>query len=125
MVFFAFDPLRGKGRELARIESDPAVYRAWSLSPDGSRLAVPGFDPQEGSIKLLSSTGGPTSDLIVKKWGRVTEVDWAPDGKSLYVGCVTLRGAAVLHVDLKGRTDLVWQQKGKAFVGGLRLTGDT
>ena len=118
MVFFAVDPLRGKGRELARIESDPAVYRTWSLSPDGSRLAVPGLDPEEGSIKLLSSTGGPTSDLIVKKWGRVSEVDWAPDGKSLYVGSFTLRGAAVLHVDLKGRTDLLWEQRGKADTCG-------
>ena len=117
MVFFAFDPLR-EGRELARIESDPAVYRTWSLSPDGSRLAVPGADPREGSIKLLSTTGGPASDLIVKRWGGVSEVDWAPDGKSLYVGCVTLRGAALLHVDLKGRADLLWQQKGKADTCG-------
>src|SRR5215469_15561202 len=118
MVFFAFDPLRGKGRELARIESDPAVYRTWSLSPDGSRLAVPGVDPREGSINLLSTTGGPASDLLVKRWGGVSEVDWAPDGKSLYVGCVTLRGAALLHVDLKGRADLLWQQKGKADTCG-------
>ena len=78
MVFFAFDPLR-EGRELARIESDPAVYRTWSLSPDGSRLALPGADPREGSIKFLSTTGGPASDLIVKRWGGVSEVDWAPD----------------------------------------------
>src|SRR6516162_5102411 len=69
-----------------RIESDPAVYRTWSLSPDGSRLAVPGADPREGSIKLLSTTGGPASDLIVKRWGGVSEVDWAPDGKSLVCG---------------------------------------
>ena len=54
----------------------------------------------------------------MKRWGGVSEVDWAPDGKSLYVGCVTLRGAALLHVDLKGRADLLWQQKGKADTCG-------
>jgi Tol biopolymer transport system component/predicted Ser/Thr protein kinase len=115
MVFFAFDPVRGKGRELARIESDPSLYRAWDLSSDGSHLAVPEFDPRELRVKLLSLTDGPSSDLVVKGWGSIRwvdrEVDWSPDGKSLFVVSDTPRGTALLHADLEGNAHLLWEQK--------------
>ena len=38
-VFHVFDPLRGKGRELTRIDVSPNAYE-WDLSPDGSRIAL-------------------------------------------------------------------------------------
>ena len=39
LVFTAFDPIRGKGHELARFATDPnADYGGWSLSPDGTRI---------------------------------------------------------------------------------------
>src|SRR3984893_4206965 len=38
LVFTAFDPVRGKGQELARFATDPNADYNWSVSPDGTRI---------------------------------------------------------------------------------------
>jgi eukaryotic-like serine/threonine-protein kinase len=109
-AFFEFDPLRGKGREVARVAHAPYVgSSSWDLSPDGSRLAVIESAAGEGRIKLLPLNGGQSSELAVKGWNGLTEMDWSPDGKALYVSSVTPLHTAVLRVDLKGRARPLWE----------------
>ena len=112
VVFFSFDPVGGKGRELARTRTLTKGSSGWDVSPDGSRLAITKFDDREGDIQLLSLIDGTTSDLVVKGWSGFTEIDWAPDAKSLYVGSVTPRRAALLRIDLQGHAILLWDRKG-------------
>ncbi len=40
LVFFSFDPLRGKGQEVAHVDDELPYAYNWSLSPDGSTLAI-------------------------------------------------------------------------------------
>ncbi|HXJ14142.1 MAG TPA: hypothetical protein VNH19_17845, partial [Candidatus Limnocylindrales bacterium] len=69
IVFRAFDPVQGKGRELTRIPVSPSEGYDLAVSPDGSRIAVTkNFDPT-GRIRIISSTGKPERDVVVKGWG--------------------------------------------------------
>ena len=111
-VFTSFDPVRGKGHELAKVNSLQNVGGgAFDLSPDGSRLAIAQFYSQEGHIRLVSLTDGTASDLVVKGWNRLEEIDWAPDGRGLYVSYDMPQGDGVLYVDLQGHARLLWQQQ--------------
>lgn len=40
LVFTAFDPVRGKGQELARFATEPNADYNWSASPDGTRIGA-------------------------------------------------------------------------------------
>ena len=40
LVFTAFDPVKGRGRELAEWKTDAMADYQWDLSPDGTRIAV-------------------------------------------------------------------------------------
>jgi hypothetical protein len=52
-VFSSFDPVSGTRRELFRIGRN---LINWTVSPDGSRIAMTGDDP-EGRIEIRSLTG--------------------------------------------------------------------
>lgn len=53
-MFYELDPLRGKGRELARTWWSPSVTGDWELSPDGLFIAIPNHDPQNAKIRVIS-----------------------------------------------------------------------
>jgi hypothetical protein len=124
LIFTAFDPILGRGRELARFDTNPtpdAEY-AWDLCPDGTRIAI--LKRSEATINILSLSRKASQQIVVRGWNGLQSVDWAADGTSLFVSRVTEGGSALLRLDLKGNGQLLWTYKGtvepgiSAFIGG-------
>jgi serine/threonine protein kinase len=110
-IISAIDPLKGRGRELARFGLDPAE-QSWdtALSPDGTRVAA--TRTPSGPIYILSLPGEPPRQIRVKGWSNLLSVNWAADGKGLFVSS-GIRGARVLlHVDLQGNAHPLWKNQG-------------
>jgi Tol biopolymer transport system component len=104
LVLTAIDPVKGKGPEITRIP-----LSVWGLSPDGSTIA---FKLEQNRIRLLPIGGGRARDLTVEGSYNFTEgPDWSADGKGLYFGSSSPRGATLIYVDLKGHVTPVWEQK--------------
>jgi Tol biopolymer transport system component len=110
--FIAFDPFTGKGREVRAVDVHPGGLRNWMPSPDGSRLVFMEFNTLEGHIRLLSLKGEPDRDFVVKGWASFNSVDWAADGKSLFVSSQSPTSSTLLHVDLEGHATALWDQPG-------------
>jgi len=115
LAFFSFDPLRGKGQEMAHLDDDLPYAYNWSLSPDGSTLAIAKARKLDFSvqpdIRLLSLADHRERTIRLKDWPRVSSIDWAADGRSLWVSTSTNSGtSALLNVDLQGRARPVWEQ---------------
>jgi Tol biopolymer transport system component len=102
LIFSAFDPIRGKGRELARIElSAPASSQYdWNLSPDGSKI-VGNIEGTNRLWVLPLSGGGPKQEVVVKGWSRLQSPTWSADGQGWYVESYSPPG--LLYVDRKGQ----------------------
>jgi len=102
LIFSAFDPIRGKGRELARIEpSAPASSQYdWALSPDGSKI-VGNIEGTNRLWVLPLSGGGPKQEVVVKGWSRLQSPTWSADGQGWYVGSYS--PLCLLYVDQKGQ----------------------
>jgi Tol biopolymer transport system component len=102
LIFSAFDPVRGMGRELARIElSAPSSSEyAWALSPDGSQIV--GIIEGTNRLWVLPlSGGGPKQEVVVKGWSRLTSPEWSADGRGWYVP--SMSPPSLLYVDRKGQ----------------------
>ena len=119
LIFTSFDPVAGRGPELARLDIDQgADYDngsarndfVWDLSPDGNRIAV--LKRREGRIHILSTTGSAIQEITVKGWSNVASLNWAADGKALFVASKREDRSVLLHVDLQGNPKIVWEQKG-------------
>jgi serine/threonine protein kinase/Tol biopolymer transport system component len=108
----AFDPLKGKGKVLRTIDTDPTPVYSDALSPDGATLASSRTGEAEIHIHLLSLSGGSDREITVKGWPNITGLDWAPDENGLYCGSASPQGRSLLYVDLKGNARLLWQYRG-------------
>ena len=118
LVFTAFDPLIGKGKELARFATDPkADYGNWSLSPDGTRIGI--IKTGGNHIYVLPLDGSPLRDLTVAGWSGLNTFDWSVDGKGFFTSNTTGSRSTLLFVDLAGKAHPLWQQKSAPFTWGV------
>jgi DNA-binding winged helix-turn-helix (wHTH) protein/Tol biopolymer transport system component len=102
-VYVSFDLLHGAGREITRI---PNGGSNWSLSPDGSRLAIV-LDTHR--IRFLSTDTGAAHDVDVNDW-PVFNVDWSADGRNLFIRSISPAGAPVIVAfNEAGKADVVME----------------
>jgi WD40 repeat protein len=109
MVFTAFDPVRGRGRELCRIETgvkaDPDYV--WDLSPDGTRIVILKYSDSE--MQILPFDGSPVRHLTVSGRKTLQSVNWTADGKGFLVSSAANGGSVLLLVDLQGDSRVLWE----------------
>jgi Tol biopolymer transport system component/DNA-binding winged helix-turn-helix (wHTH) protein len=114
LTFYTFDPFRGKGNQILRIEDDLPHAFNWSLSPDGTTLAVTkGKAESETRIRLVPLNGG------VERWLKIpvstSSLDWAADSRSLWAGSSSSdEENELLNIDLQGHARSVWRPRKKA-----------
>jgi eukaryotic-like serine/threonine-protein kinase len=103
-VFYALDPVQGKGAQLGRIEPAPTGFTGWNVSPDGSFLAVVrGDDKYNGRIDVLALSNHHWHALPVEPaWGHLQSIAWAPNGKGFFVTSWQPDSFNLLHVTLSG-----------------------
>jgi Tol biopolymer transport system component/tRNA A-37 threonylcarbamoyl transferase component Bud32 len=117
ITFVSFDPLKGKGHEITKIETDPAGDYGFDLSPDGSRLAV--HNREQNHIRILFVDGRPTRDVQVKGWAALGTLDWSADGKGFFCSILLPQGATLFHIDLDGHAQALWTQKAPGGTWGV------
>ena len=111
LVFSAFDPVKGRGRELAELKTDATADYEWDLSPDGARIAI--LKIREGRIQILSLNGRAPQEITVTGWNRLTTVVWMANGKGLFVSSLKEQGSVLLDVDLQGNAHVLWEHHGQ------------
>lgn len=92
LIFYALDPLRGLGKELARIQ-EPAGE--WSISPEGGRIAV----EVKSGIRIHDLQTKAERNLPLSR--DINFLNWATDGKSLFIG------SPITRLDLDGKSRLL------------------
>jgi len=124
MIVSSFDPLKGRGAELIRIDlgSDEHIgvnlehLSLCDISTDGTRLAI--AQSSIGPIEIHSLRGRPTTTIPFKGPYKLWNFKWAPDGKGLFVSTVPNEAnSELLYIDLKGRAHSLWKSHGGPCLG--------
>lgn len=124
IVFSAFDPLRGLGRELSRV--DGRAQPPWSLSPDGTTIAVAVETPDSiPHIRLLSMNHAGSRDIRLDRPVGIADLAYRADGHSWLV-VEAGKQWGLLHVDARGRTTSLippqlWMYSAAASPDGKRV----
>jgi Tol biopolymer transport system component/DNA-binding winged helix-turn-helix (wHTH) protein len=106
LVFMTFDPVSGKQNEFTRIVDPEWYLQNWTLSPDGTTLALSKKHriQEPAAIRLLPVAGGTERTITFPPWAGVAYIDWAADGRSLWVRASSPAGTpTLLNVDLHGK----------------------
>jgi DNA-binding winged helix-turn-helix (wHTH) protein/Tol biopolymer transport system component len=106
-IFISFDPGTGARHELFRIKDAKCLNTI--VSPDGSRIAaVRGND-----LEILNLSGQVEKKIELGDWGNACGVDWAANGKAVFVPSCRRpgrsSGATLLRVDLDGSVKPIWE----------------
>ncbi len=126
-IYSSFDPLSGVRHQLFRVSASREWRRGinWTISPDGSRIAITGADAQ-GRIEVRSLTGQIQSRIEMKGWPNPLTIDWAADGKSVFVSHAGLIespsgpiGSTLLRVDLEGHVQPLWETRGGRYTWAI------
>lgn len=112
IIISSLDPKRRVIHPVFVLEAPSVGTLNWMPSPDGSRLAFTHFDSREGRIRLVSLESGSQQELLVKGWAGFNSVDWAANGKSLFVSSKSPNGVTLLQVDMRGNANPLWDQRG-------------
>jgi serine/threonine protein kinase len=112
-VLTAFDPLKGRGAELVRIDLDSEAKKLhWDLSPDGTRVAF--TKTPQAPIEILFLDGEATQSIHVKGRGNLESLDWTADGEGFFVANGVHGGMELLLVDLQGNAHVLQKNQGDA-----------
>jgi len=123
LAIVSFDPLDGPRTELVRIpleagtSGDIGFDYWWQLSPDGSWIGI--VKRHGHQIRVAPLSGGQTRTITIKGYSDLLDLNWAVDSQSMFVSTQEPGGATVLHVDLNGDAQLVWQQPQSDFTWGI------
>ena len=109
-VYYALDPIAGKGRELARTSWLPHVTSDWTVAPDASAAALAIHDPGNPRIRIVPLNTGPRrpeQEVAVKAFGMLSGISWSADGKGWYVAADTETGTLIVYVGLQGESHVL------------------
>src|SRR5438045_9055481 len=112
LEFVSFDSKTGNTHAIEGLALPEGGSYNWSLSPDGWMVAIGDWrrGPAPSEILLFSLRGRAARKLALTEWAGISSVDWAADGRSLWVSAVRASGEqALLSVALQGRATPVLQ----------------
>lgn len=126
IVFSVLDLTRGKGPEIERVDTDSLTD--WSLSPDGSKIAIGIPNQQDFKILVLTIADHRIAALPYSgKWFNVQHVSWAADGNHLFATAWSsgMDSQALLFVDPRGNLQVVDEiVQGQAWLEDMRASPD-
>jgi eukaryotic-like serine/threonine-protein kinase len=109
VIVNAVDPVTGRGSELTRLAVHTDDDR-WNveLSPDATRFAA--IRSPNDPIYVWSLHAKKMSEVRVRGWSNLRNLSWAGDGKGLLVVTRQKGYGTVLHVNLQGHANVLWER---------------
>lgn len=117
LSLYTFDAVNGQKTLLKTIYDPEWSLFNWSLSPDGTTLALSKKQrPSVASEISLLGLDGSENKIPLDGWFAIDYVDWAADGKSLWVNATTQNGTAtMLKVTRNGKITPVLEENEMVF----------
>ena len=113
--FYALNPLGGRGKLVVSMKLAKPEYLTWSLSPDGSRIAMTS-DQIRGKMRILDVPSGNSRDLDLPAAWNLWSYSWEADGKSLVLAAQTTQ-YFLARLALDGKTQVLLSKNMNNWVG--------
>jgi Tol biopolymer transport system component len=117
LIFYALDPLKGQGKELARTKvGEPGPWMSWALSPDGRSVAVTGFGELGEKVRFIDLQTRQQRELPIPSF-ILGGLAWSPDGRGVFGAAQNSSCFNLVHLDLSGKSQIILNRQGGWFNG--------
>lgn len=109
LVFYALDPMKGQGKELARTKIGETFWMTWALSPDGRSVAVTGCSELRHEVRFIDLRTGEQRELPTPSF-ILGGLAWSPDGQAVFGAGQQPFGDFnfnLVHLDLSGKSQIL------------------
>jgi Tol biopolymer transport system component len=97
LSLYTFDSVSGQKKLLKTIYDSEWSLFNWSLAPDGTMLALSKKQPDHARSEIsLLGLDGKEGKVSLAGWFAIDYIDWAADGKSVWVNASTSDGTPTL-----------------------------
>jgi eukaryotic-like serine/threonine-protein kinase len=114
LSFYEFDPVKGQGKELAKTQLDEPKNLSWSISPDGSQIAVASRDRLAEQIRVLDLRNTTEKNVQLPKGYSIWDIGWTSDNAAVLVTIFSFSGK-IARVELDGQTRVLIPQGKSQF----------
>ncbi len=114
LVFYALDPVEGKRRQLAWTKWVPTIFLDWTISPDGTRVAIPLHESARPRLRVVSldwtyAGRHEEQEIETTKPGELWNLSWSADGLGWYAEVRAQDTSSLEYIDLHGNMKLLRQ----------------
>jgi Tol biopolymer transport system component len=120
LIFFALDPFHGVGKELARTDGTENSI-PWSLSPDGTRVAVATRDHE--ALRLVDLRNG-TGQTLKLSPVFIWSLCWAADGTAVFAAVSRSTEYLIVRIELDGTTRVLLNRGRTQWLASPRTSPD-
>jgi len=125
MIFYLFDPLKGKGKELTRTKlPQPSDDFDWSLSPDGLHIAVSSSSLLKGQVRVLDAQNGSERAVKLPADWFIWAASWSQDSNSLFLAAQSSAGYFLDHLGVDGKSTVLLDRGRNQWLGRVVASPD-
>jgi eukaryotic-like serine/threonine-protein kinase len=106
LVFHSLDPVQGQGKQVGATKMPHPDDLNWSVSPDGSRIAIASLDQLKDQVRILDVANASEHDLQLPPRWYIWSLSWAKDGKALFAA-VGFTDYMIVRIELDGKTHVL------------------
>ena len=107
LIFYALDPAQGRGKDLARTELGMPAVLDWSISPDGSRVAIASRDQLREQVRILDLRKNTERNLQLPQGWFIFRLNWAANDNTLFAAALHTTRFLIARIDLDGKTHVL------------------
>ena len=107
LIFDALDPVQGRGKELARTKLGYPAGLSWSVSPDGSRVAIQSADQLRDQIRIVDFKKGAERNLQIPHDWFLFNLSWTADGNALFASAQSGIDFLIVRIELDGKSHVL------------------
>jgi serine/threonine protein kinase len=107
--FYELDPVRGQGKELARINMGPGNVPVWAVSPEGSRLAIVSRVQPPQQVRIVDFRNGTEHNFELPQGWYIRGLGWAADGKAL-LATVQSTESVIARIEFDGAIHILFSR---------------
>src|SRR3984957_1019550 len=125
LIFYSFDPVKGKGKELARTKLPrPGDDSDWSVSPDGLHIAISSPRLLAAQVRVLDTRGGTERTVKLPKGWGIWSMSWAASSDAVFLGAQSKDGYSLARLGLNGNLRVLLDRGRNQWIGRVTPAPD-
>jgi serine/threonine protein kinase len=116
MIFYALDPIRGQGKELARTTLEKSSVSDWGVSPNGERIALSSTEQLHEQLRILDLRNGTERSIHTPQGWQIIDLNWAADSNALIATAVS-PDYIIARIELDGNAHVLLNRGRNQWLG--------